>query len=333
MNLLLTLFLSAYYGVPFLTLYPGARQTGMGGAFCAVADDAYATLYNPSGLAFQKSLDVGFEYNSIPWFETTRNWNFVSVIPIYQNLSLGLFSSGVYSKWEDIFENYSTIEDFTFGLSVGHSFFDFLGVGINLKYINSSYYYTGYPHGPIIYRITGRSFAADIGILAEYHFSYGNLSVGLAAQNIGPKVSYYSGYEETLPLYFRGGFSYIFTAKEISKQEHEGWLKERLKETWRVIIAYDANKVKDEMVSHSFGLELCPIPILVFRLGYFLAPASLEENRREGWTKGLGIDLKYFRIDISNDDPFFYLKQNRLRYSFSVNIGEPIFPKNGLLGR
>lgn len=67
MNLLLTLYLSAYYGVPFLTLYPGARQTGMGGAFCAVADDAYATLYNPSGLAFQKSVDVGFEYNSIPW--------------------------------------------------------------------------------------------------------------------------------------------------------------------------------------------------------------------------------------------------------------------------
>jgi hypothetical protein len=35
----------------FLRMGQGARSEGMGGAFTAVADDAYATYWNPAGLA------------------------------------------------------------------------------------------------------------------------------------------------------------------------------------------------------------------------------------------------------------------------------------------
>ena len=37
---------------PSLTLAPGARQLGMGEAFVGLADDVYATFFNPAGLAF-----------------------------------------------------------------------------------------------------------------------------------------------------------------------------------------------------------------------------------------------------------------------------------------
>ncbi len=39
-------------GAVFLMIRPGARASGMGSAFCAVADDATATYFNPAGLAF-----------------------------------------------------------------------------------------------------------------------------------------------------------------------------------------------------------------------------------------------------------------------------------------
>lgn len=39
-------------GAIFLLIRPGARASGMGSAFCAIADDATATYFNPAGLAF-----------------------------------------------------------------------------------------------------------------------------------------------------------------------------------------------------------------------------------------------------------------------------------------
>jgi hypothetical protein len=39
-------------GAIFLMIRPGARASGMGSAFCAIADDATATYFNPAGLAF-----------------------------------------------------------------------------------------------------------------------------------------------------------------------------------------------------------------------------------------------------------------------------------------
>jgi hypothetical protein len=44
-------------GAIFLMIRPGARPSGMGSAFCAIADDATATYYNPAGMAFLKRND------------------------------------------------------------------------------------------------------------------------------------------------------------------------------------------------------------------------------------------------------------------------------------
>jgi hypothetical protein len=46
------LFAISEGGAIFLMIRPGARASGMGSAFCAVADDATATYFNPAGLAF-----------------------------------------------------------------------------------------------------------------------------------------------------------------------------------------------------------------------------------------------------------------------------------------
>lgn len=45
----------------------GARAAGMGGAVVAVTSDAYATYWNPAGLAMSKTVDirVGFSFQGI----------------------------------------------------------------------------------------------------------------------------------------------------------------------------------------------------------------------------------------------------------------------------
>ena len=47
---------SCVWGAAFSILEIGARATGMGGAFVAVASDSSAIYYNPAGLAFQDGL-------------------------------------------------------------------------------------------------------------------------------------------------------------------------------------------------------------------------------------------------------------------------------------
>ena len=56
-------------GAIFLMIRPGARPSGMGSAFCAIADDATATYYNPAGLAFLKRNDPLLNHQDI------KDWN------------------------------------------------------------------------------------------------------------------------------------------------------------------------------------------------------------------------------------------------------------------
>ena len=45
-------------GAIFLLISPGARAGGMGEAQVAVANDAYASYWNPAGLAFQEGSEL-----------------------------------------------------------------------------------------------------------------------------------------------------------------------------------------------------------------------------------------------------------------------------------
>ena len=50
-------------------------------------------------------------------------------------------------------------------------------------------------------------------------------------------------------------------------------------------------------------------------------------------TWGLGLDLRYVRIDFCEDRNLFYLRMRKnYRFSFALNIGEPLLREGGLLG-
>jgi Type IX secretion system protein PorV len=342
MYLLLNLFIISY-AATFLALYPGAQPTAMGGAFCGIADNAYANFYNPAGLAFQREVDLVFEDNSITgglsdythdaferWF-----WNCAGVLPLRENLVAGFLASGVIFD-EIIFGAESTETqdtcnpyDLASGLSLGYMVHKSFGTGIAFKYIRSFLWPELFSQGGTV-----KSFAADIGFLFNTSLLLGKLKVGAAIQNIGPKI-YYSFWEEKLPLLLsiKAGISYTINFQKFVKINRKGWFKKWLSENLGATIAYDITAVKYEGPRHSIGVEVRPIPFLAARVGYFSDLSSYEFDTRKGWTAGLGIDFKFIRIDISKDDAFFYYKLNGLRFSFSLNIGEPIFPKHGLLGK
>ncbi len=55
-------------GAIFLMIRPGARASGMGSAFVAIADDATATYFNPGGLAFLDRRELALMHS--PWLSS-----------------------------------------------------------------------------------------------------------------------------------------------------------------------------------------------------------------------------------------------------------------------
>lgn len=110
----------------------------------------------------------------------------------------------------------------------------------------------------------------------------------------------------------------------------------------RAMFAYDINKiipkhyeaypVWQENIWQSYGVELRLMPLFVFRFGHFddYNP-TYDCNRRKDWTVGFGSDLKFLCIDISNTNAFYLLSSDEWHYSLSINLGDPVFPKDGFL--
>ncbi|HLF19778.1 MAG TPA: PorV/PorQ family protein, partial [Bacteroidota bacterium] len=61
--------------VPFLLIAPNSRASGMGEAGVALADDGWATFWNPAGYAFQHGSEISLSHaNWLPQFQLSDLW-------------------------------------------------------------------------------------------------------------------------------------------------------------------------------------------------------------------------------------------------------------------
>jgi len=61
--------------VPFLLIVPDSRASGMGEVGVALADNAWATFWNPAGLAFQKGSELAMTHtNWLPGLGLSDIW-------------------------------------------------------------------------------------------------------------------------------------------------------------------------------------------------------------------------------------------------------------------
>jgi len=329
------------YGSYFLTVYPGARQSAMAGAGAAQAGTADGVFYNPAGPAFLRSVEVSVEVSRIPWMEPTDYWSAASVVPLLPAFNVGVFTSGDHmplgGEW--------SLCEWEAGVTASTRASDWLGFGLSIEYVGLRYVLqriseNGEPMGTFV--IPGRAVAADIGVLARPRICCGRPSFAIALRNVGTKLK--CEYDSTtwtdpLPALLDAGVGWTVTAREFGVEGFPISLPERffpadwLLENWGASIFYDFRQVSlDDYPAHSVGVEIRPLPFLAARVGWFSSISSSASDTRGGLTWGLGLDLRYVRVDFCEDRNLFYLNlRKNYRFSFALNLGEPLLREGGLL--
>jgi hypothetical protein len=208
----------------FLKIAPGARPSGMGEAFVALADEATAVWWNPAGLGFlqEKQFTAMYArwlpqfklpdlyYSYLAYIHDVPDWGTFGANIIFLNLgeterrdennrSLGNFSS-----FEMAFSG-------AYGAKVNEN----LTMGVALKIVYSSLS----PVGAGAEKGTGTAtaVAADIGLLYKATFLRG-LSMGADLSNMGPKVAYIDRAQaDPLPTNLKLGVAYRIIDQEYNK--------------------------------------------------------------------------------------------------------------------
>lgn len=185
---------------------PGARPAGLAGAFCAVADDADALSYNPSGLALTGLATVSAEYGRLlcglddgSLFESRAAF----VQPLFGDGSLGLSWNN--RNLQNVYQENTLTLGYGRFLDAGHNWL----AGAAVKMLRADYleqestrdnpYFGG--------STSALGFGVDLGAMAKLG---GGFTVGFSLANLGqPDLSLHHG-GNLVPLRARAGAAYGF---------------------------------------------------------------------------------------------------------------------------
>ncbi len=317
--------------VPFLSISPDARASGMGEVGTAIADDINAIYWNPGGLAFLDYFDYGNDFDTdeepipyrqvaisfspwLPQFNADLFYSYGTIGQYFEELDGTLaFNFTFMNLGEFTRTNQNGTElgkfmsnEFAVGLTYGTIIAPDLGVGFQLKYIQSNLTPTsvqGQDAG------TGVSAAFDIGVLwkpQDLNMDFigldleDRLSLGLNLQNIGPKMTYIKE-SDPLPSTLRLGFAFAAVkdefneltfafdfAKLLVKRDKKGSdpLPKSLVTAW-----------KNPGAELSFGFEYWYEHVVALRGGYFTEPQVI--GNRKFYNFGAGVRYDIFRLDFS----------------------------------
>ncbi len=130
------------FAAPFLRMGLGARAISMGGAFTAVADDGFASYYNPAGLPYLTKRHFTTTYS---FLSLDRRFHYISYSQSLKptaGLSLYWLAAGTDNiDGRDLSGNhtfdYSDASN-AFGISFANRFHDTIAIGITLKIITQN---------------------------------------------------------------------------------------------------------------------------------------------------------------------------------------------------
>ncbi len=285
-------------GADFLKLGAGARSSGMGEAFTAVADNAETIFFNPAGLGYLTSREITAMWGDKR--EDTSRMLFFYAQPLESDEGDGVIGAGVI--YEDMGTNITnTGRDINTGayfnegevhpyemavmLSYGKLCKNNISFGSNLKYIHRD-----------LKENKADGFAVDAGVL--YKTRIKGMTVGADIENLGTKIKFIDQ-EDELPLNLRLGGAYNLIVNENNS----------------LLLAVDLNQhLYDDILSPHIGVEYSLLKTFYGRLGWFD-----KSNELDGFTYGVGVRCGGYSIDLANvpggdmEDT-----ENILRLSFSV---------------
>ena len=282
----------------FLTFEPGARANGMGRAYSAIADDAYAPWWNPGATAFNRKTQLAGTHT--PWlqgagtgfddiFYEYLGWNqyFDGIGNL--NVHLTLLDAGTQPQTDEAGNYLGDFHSFDFAAAFGYSYEVLpkqLGVGANFKLM---YSYLGPGTGNTENDGSAFAFAFDLG--AKYKdLLVPGLDAAMVIQNIGPNVTFVDqSQSDPLPMTFRIGAAYrvldtpmnkLIVSAEASKiLANDDPLFERFITGWEHI---------DETILGA-GAEYTYLDLLSLRGGYFVDSAGSIV----GPSFGAGVQYKF----------------------------------------
>jgi hypothetical protein len=335
--------------VPFLRISPDARFSGMGEIGTAIADDINAIYWNPAGLGFhgyvEDPMETGAEpvpYRQValtfsPWlpqFNADLFYSYGTIGQYFEDLDGTVAFNFLFMNLGEFIrtaENGQQLgkfisNEFSIGLSYGTIIAQDLGVGFQLRYIQSNLAPASVGQQGAG---TGISGSFDLGVLWKPQDlnilgwdAKDILSLGLNLQNVGPKITYKSQ-SDPLPTTLRIGTSFHLindefndlrvgfdVAKLLVKRDETGSdpLPKSLVTGWQ-----------NPGAEIAMGGEYWYEHIVALRLGYFTEPASL--GNRKYWNFGAGVRYDIFRLDFSfiNTIEENHPLANTMRFSMIVD--------------
>jgi len=222
-------------GGSFLLISPGARAGGMGEAQVALANDAYASYWNPAGLAFSRGQEIAaMHMNWLPGLADDIYYEFLAY-----RMDLGDFGAlGFHATYVSLGEIVHTgatgpeeLSTFTsymwnLGVSYARQIGPQLSLGVTVKYFQQYLAPARVLDQEDRDAVSG-NIAFDIGVL-RHGFGTDRISLGASVTNMGSAISFLDQQRaDPAPTRFRTGMSIdILQRRNMS-----------------LVVAYDAGKV------------------------------------------------------------------------------------------
>ena len=343
--------------VPFLRISPDARAGGMGDVGIATLPDANSIFWNLSKIPFSKNKsEVAFTYT--PWLKglDLDDVYLVSGAGYYQideeqaiSGSLRYFSLGNIQFTDNMGNPLQQYRPREFSIDAGYSrkLSEKLGIGIALRYINSSLA-TG-TTGSTTYK-PGTAVAGDLSVYSDGTQSgdISGINWGVTLSNLGSKISYTNNAAERdfIPANLGLGVAYVNVFDEDSKitfgldvnkllvptppalgdeQALNEYHSKGVVGSWFSSFGDAPGGFSEELKEFqiSAGAEFNYMDQFLFRAGYFYEAPT--KGDRKYFSVGAGLNYNMFGINFSylipsgsgiNRNPL----SNTLRFSLLFNL-------------
>ncbi len=250
----------------FLKIIPGGRGPGLGNAVTSLSGTIESMFYNPAGIGYLQSLEIGINYSR--WIQDMNYSSAFFGIPIEKIGTLGLGFNGMfYGDFPIVNQdssgglidtgNNTSANDTAYYLCFSRTIGDIFSLGVNVKAVvqfmeEEKAVSTGFDVGCIVKLLNKR------------------LSIGAAVQNFGGKVKFVKESYD-LPQMIKAGVGY----NVLKLKMHTG------------LILVDLLKPMDGDYRINTGLEYGFYEIVFIRAGYQV------KNELTDYTVGCGIRLPF----------------------------------------
>ncbi len=266
-------------GSLFLAINPGARANGMGEAQIGVADDAYATYYNPAGLMNLSNTQASFMHTSyLPNLVDDMAYDFITfATPFKEDAAIGghftYLNLGDQVSTDANGAELGSFSSYMYALNVSYAkkIDEDSSWGVNGKYF--------YQELAVISSLdaSSSSVAVDVGYFKHNAMDNPNLTMGAVLTNLGPGVSFGDGEEDPLPTKLGLGLGYLAL---------EG----------KANIAFDLNyEINDQSMVTNLGFEYYLVEDFALRAGFMNDPSGELSYT----TLGLGARIDALGFDVS----------------------------------